>query len=147
MVCYTTCAFAAAFLVASLYITLTTDKNNQYAADPILGPIYDKIVKERMKIYWIATIVAATIGLIYLFTMRKKQTTWSLVCTSVLIFFILQMVIYKIYPKSDYILNHITNQRQAKIWLDEYKQMSNKFWIGFFIGLIGYGILCLAFLR
>jgi len=147
MVCYTTCAFAVAFLVASAYIMLTTNKKEKYVSDAVLGPIYEKIVKERTKIYWIASIIGAILGLIYLFWMKKKQSTWPLVCTSVLIFFITQWIVYMIYPKSDYMLNYITNNTQAKLWLDKYNSMMKKFWTGFFIGLIGYGILCLAFAR
>lgn len=147
MVCYTTCAFAVAFIVASVYIMLTTTKKDEYFSDPKLAPIYEKIVKDRMKIYWIASGVGAILGLIYLFWMRKKQSTWPLVCTAVLIFFITQWIVYMIYPKEDYMLNYISNQTQSQLWLKKYNEMMTKFWTGFLIGLIGYGLLCLAFAR
>jgi hypothetical protein len=146
MVCYITCAFAVAFIVASLYIMFTTSKK-EYKNDPALAPIYQKIVQERMKIYWIATIVGAIFGLVYLFVMKNKQSTWAVVCAAVLVFFITQWIVYMIYPKSDYILNYVTNGEQAKQWLETYNDMMRKFWIGFFIGLIGYGLLCLALVR
>ena len=147
MVCYITCAFAVAFLIASAYIMLTTTKKNDYQFDSVLGPIYEKIVQERMKIYLIATIVGAVLGLIYLFWMRRKQSTLPLVCTSVLIFFVTQWIIYMVYPKSDYILNYISDNQQSKLWLEQYNEMMNKFWIGFVVGLVGYSVLCLAFAK
>ena len=146
MVCYISCAFAVAFLAASLYIMLTSCNKN-YPVDLTTDQekIYQDIVKERLKIYLIASVVGAVLGLIYVFWMRTKIQTVPLICTAVLIFFLTQIVVYMIYPKSDYMLNHVTSNEQAKAWLDMYNQMMKKFWIGFFIGLIGYALLCLAF--
>lgn len=150
MACYITCAFAIAFLVASLYIMLTTHKGQfQSEMDMDLDQriIYKGIVKDRIKIYMIASIIGAILGLIYLVYMKNKIPTGQLVCTAVLIFFLTQMIIYMIFPKDDYMLNHINGPKQAKAWLDMYTSMMKKFWIGFFLGLIGYGLICLALVR
>jgi cytochrome bd-type quinol oxidase subunit 2 len=150
MACYITCAFAIAFLVASLYIMLTTHKG-QYESEMDMDfdqkIIYKGIVKDRVKIYMIASIIAAILGLVYLVWRKNKVPTAQLVCTAVLIFFIAQMVIYMIYPKDDYMLNYVNGNKQAKAWLAMYKSMMKKFWIGFFLGLIGYGLICLALVR
>jgi uncharacterized membrane protein YfcA len=151
MACYITCAFAIAFLVASLYIMLTTSKKDKFNTAMDLSEdqkiIYQKIVRDRIKIYMIASIIGAIFGLIYLVYMRNKVPTTQLVCTAILIFFLTQLVVYMIYPKSDYMLDHINNNQQAKAWLDMYQSMMKKFWIGFFLGLLGYGLICLAFVR
>lgn len=145
MVCYITCALAVAFIVASLYIMLTTNKSKQ---DSIIDEeIYNKIVKERIKIYIIASIVGAILGIGYLIWKKNNMERIPLICTAILIFFVVQMVVYLVYPKSDYILNHITNNQQSKAWLSMYNQMMKKFLIGFLIGLIGYGLLCFAILK
>jgi uncharacterized membrane protein YfcA len=148
MVCYITCAFAVAFLVASLYIMFTTQpKSSEMPLNPKEKIIYQSIVKERLKIYLIASFIGAILGIIYILAMKNKTSNWSLICTAVLIFFLVQLVIYMIYPKSDYMLNHINNNTQARAWLEMYNGMMRKFWIGFFLGLIGYGLICLAFIR
>jgi hypothetical protein len=149
MVCYITCALAIALISASLYIMITKNdiKGSELLLEAQLGDVYTKIVKERVKIYLIATMVGAIFGILYLIWMRSKMSTFPLICTAVLIFFIVQFMIYILYPKSDYILNHITNQKESKAWLNMYSQMMKKFWIGFLIGLVGYIVLCLAILR
>lgn len=149
MVCYTTCAFAVALIVASFYIMFTKNdiQKSQVILRTELGDIYDKIANERLKIYIIASIVGAILGIIYLIWMKKKVSTLPLICTAILIFFLTQFIIYLLYPKSDYILNHITDGEEAKAWLDMYRKMMSKFWIGFIVGLIGYAVLCFALLR
>jgi uncharacterized membrane protein YfcA len=150
MACYITCAFAIAFLVASLYIMLTTHKgqyNEEMNLDFEQKIIYKGIVKDRIKIYMIASVIGAILGLIYLVYMKNKVPMTQLICTAVLIFFLSQMVIYMIFPKDDYMLNHITGNEQAKAWLAMYNGMMKKFWIGFFLGLVGYGLICLALVR
>lgn len=149
MVCYTTCAFAVALIVASFYIMFTKNdiQKSQVILRTELGDIYDKIANERLKIYIIASIVGAILGIIYLIWMKKKVSTLPLICTAILIFFLTQFIIYLLYPKSDYILNHIIDGEEAKAWLDMYRKMMSKFWIGFIVGLIGYAVLCFALLR
>jgi uncharacterized membrane protein YfcA len=150
MACYITCAFAIAFLVASLYIMLTTHKG-QYESEMDLDfdqkIIYKGIVKDRIKIYMIASIIGAILGLLYLVYMKNKAPFTQVVCTAILIFFLVQLIIYMVFPKDDYMLNHINGKKQAQAWNQMYLSMMKKFWIGFFLGLIGYGLICLALVR
>ena len=146
MVCYTTCALAVAFIVASLYIMLSKSNYSDYE-NVFDKEILDKIVKDRLKIYIIASIIGIILGLIYVIWKKNKISTFPLICTAILIFFITQWIVYMVYPKSDYLLNYVTNNEQSKAWLNVYQQMMKKFLIGFLIGLVGYGLLCLAILR
>jgi uncharacterized membrane protein YfcA len=146
MVCYTTCALAVAFIVASLYIMLSKSNYSDYE-NAFDKEILDKIVKDRLKIYMIASIIGIILGVIYVIWKKNKVSTFPLICTAILIFFITQWIVYMVYPKSDYLLNYVTNNEQSKAWLNVYQQMMKKFLIGFLIGLVGYGLLCLAILR
>jgi hypothetical protein len=152
MVCYTSCALASGFLIASAYIMLTSAPKGDEFLSILSEPqklIYLDIVKQRMKIYGIASISGLVLGLIYLFLMRNKiESRSALICSSIVVFFIVQMLVYTVYPNKDSMLNHISDgpngAQQAKMWLKQYNQMMNKFLIGFAIGVIGYGILCFA---
>jgi uncharacterized membrane protein len=134
MVCYITCALAIAFIVASLYIMLSKNNINQ---DVSLFDIdvYDKIVSERIKIYIISSVIGLVLGIIYIIWRRNKTQTIPLI------------FIYTVYPKSDYLLNYVSTNKQAKAWLDMYNQMKYKFIIGFIFGLIGYALVCWAILN
>ncbi len=148
MVCYTSCILASGFIVASLYITLTSaPKDDQFLSTLSESQklIYLEIVKQRMMIYGVASIVGLILGLIYLFAMKNKiESRAALICSSIVVFFVTQWIVYMIYPKKDYMLNHITDGEQAKAWMEIYNKMMKKYLIGFAIGVIGYGILCFA---
>jgi len=149
MVCYITCGIALAFIVAAIFTCIGGKKYPEQfkdTLDPNQKEIYDQIVKDRMKIYIIATIVGAILGLLYILLQRNKQSTMQLICIAVLIFFVTQIVIYMVYPKSAYMLDYITNNEQSRAWLKVYNEMMKQYFIGFVLGLIGYAILCLAFL-
>lgn len=154
MACLITCSIAVAFIVAAIYMFYVSysSKPEVYEFERTLNRnqryIYQQIVKERLKIYSIATIAGAILGVLYVIFMRKNaSTTLSLVCSFVVIFFTVQILIYMIYPKSTYMLDHINTNEQAKAWMQVYNQMMKSYFIGFVLGLLGFAILCLAFLR
>lgn len=150
MVCYITCAIAVAFIVAAIFTCIGGKKYPEQFKNTLdikQQEIYDKIVKDRTKIYFLASIIGAVLGLVYIVFRRNKQPTMQLVCIAVVIFFVTQIVIYMIYPKSEYMLDYIKTNEQSKAWLRVYNEMMKQYFIGFILGLIGYAILCLAFLR
>jgi succinate dehydrogenase/fumarate reductase cytochrome b subunit len=146
MVCYITCALAVAFIVASVYIMITKNDSKDYE-NLFDKDVVDRIVKQRFKIYFIASIIGVILGIVYIIWKKGKITTFPLICTAILIFFVTQMIVYMVYPKSDYLLNYVTNNEQSKAWLKVYQQMMKKFLVGFLIGLVGYGLLCWAILK
>ncbi len=150
MVCLTTCAFAVAFIVAAIYISFTspnTAKQFEDSLDDGQKVIYKHIVQMRLKIYIIASIVGAILGLLYILFMRKKQSNIGLVCGAVIIFFVTQILVYMIYPKDKYMLDYIDSNDQARAWIKNYNEMMKNYLIGFVLGLVGYIILCFAFLK
>ena len=76
--------------------------------------IYNKIVKERLFIYISGTIL----GLI--------------------IIFITKLVFYYIYPKSTYMMYHLTNTKQTDAWMDIYTHMKYNWIKSIILGLISY---------
>jgi site-specific recombinase len=79
--------------------------------------------------------------------MRKKQSNIGLVCGAVIIFFVTQILVYMIYPKDKYMLDYIDSNDQARAWIKNYNEMMKNYLIGFVLGLVGYIILCFAFLK
>lgn len=150
MTCKITCAFAIAFIVAAIYMFFTsksTADTIEKTLDNDQKKIYEQIVKERLKIYYIGSLVGLFLAVLYVIFYYKKQTTLYLICSFVVIFFVTQIVVYMIYPKSWYMLDYINTNEQAKAWMQVYNKMMRNYMIGFTLGLIGFGLLCLAFYR
>lgn len=143
----TECFISAAFFGSSIYM-MTVDDDKKDALYNEMKPEtrvhYDKIKKERMKIFGIAT------GVAFIMATMVNQVGASMIpsarcndcfnksCISTATYFFTQYMVYSLYPKSDWVLNHIENKEQAKLWLKKYNYMKNKWHAGLLLGIIGY---------
>ena len=50
-------------------------------------------------------------------------------------------------PKSKYILNYLDKKKQIDMWLEVYKNMTNNYIYGSLLGLVGYFILSMGFIK
>ena len=50
-----------------------------------------------------------------------------------------------LHPKTDWMLNYLSNPQQIKAWLEIYKTMQFNYHFGLVLGIIGVGILGFAF--
>jgi hypothetical protein len=110
---------------------------------------YDKITKERSNISYQGYILGLLISLGIIFYNLKikhlKFNTTALVCTVTTISFITNYFYYMLYPKSDWMLNHMNNQEEVKAWLLMYREMQYNYHMGLTLGIIAVGILAFAF--
>lgn len=126
------CAVSFALLGSSI---ATMMMNRQYmqdfedSLDKSQKQIYAEIKKERLTIYLIATVIAITIG----FLVSKNNT-----CLGVASALSLQMLIYLVWPKSKYMLDHVKKPKQSSLWIQKYKHMSTLGYVGMIVGLLVY---------
>jgi uncharacterized protein YacL len=110
---------------------------------------YEKIAKERMMISYRGYILGFILSLFIIFYNVKmrgyKLNTISLVCTVMATCFLTNYFYYMLSPKSDWMLNHTTNQEEVKAWLQMYREMSYNYHMGIALGIIAVGILAFAF--
>ena len=109
-----------------------------------------KIKKERTLIWIKATFIAILASV--LFARYGKNLvnitgSYSRSCMNTLIFYMVQYMVYSLHPKSDWMLNHVDNNEQAKAWLEKYKYMKNKWHMGAILGIAGYFFVALYYHR
>ena len=147
MTCYLSCGLSVAFIVGFLYIFLGTKKKLlEHSFVETLNKqqkiIYVDIVNERLKYAIQGKILGILLACIYLYLSYKLDTPKSTVlCMSVVILVITQILFYKLMPKSKWMLNHIDKKEQIDAWLEIYKYMANRAHVGFIIGIIGFILL------
>ena len=95
--------------------------------------IYKKIFYERLKIYLLGVISGLFLGLLYQYNSKNKN-----ICIFLTIIFITKLVIYKIHPKSDYMLYHLDNQNQVNAWTDIYVHMKTTWIKSIILGVLSY---------
>jgi uncharacterized protein YacL len=142
------------FIIGMIYFYNTTDKSvivkhYKSSLSEELQQRYEKISKERMNISYqgYALGVIISIGIIFYNLKIKsvKMNTSSLVCTVVATSFITNYFYYMLSPKSDWMLNHMNNSNEVKLWLLMYREMQFNYHMGLVLGMIAIGILAFAF--
>ena len=156
MACSISCGISAMFVIGMIYFYNLTDKSTvvkQYKSSlsSDLQKRYEKITNERMKISYQGYILGVIFSLGIIFYNLKirspslRMNTTSLVCTVVATAFITNYFYYMLSPKSDWMLNHMGNEKEVKAWLIMYRTMQYNYHFGIVLGIIAVGIFAFAF--
>lgn len=154
MPCAISCMISAIFIIGMIYFYNMTDENKivkQYKSSlsSDLQNLYKKISRERMIISYQGYALGVVISLGIIFYNLKikslKMNSSSLVCTVVATSFITNYFYYMLSPKSNWMLSHMNNQEEVKLWLSMYKEMQFNYHMGLVFGIIAVGMLAFAF--
>ena len=143
----TSCLVGFTLLFASLYMSLQK-KNTQIfnkfytLLDENQKNIYEKIVKERMMIYFSGMVLGLGLG-IY-FYIKNPKTDYKL-CKFLAIIYVIKLGFYYLYPKSPLMLYSLTTKEQVSAWADIYTEMKERWIKSLVIGFIGYLFISLNF--
>jgi hypothetical protein len=152
--CTLSCAISAIFIIGMIYFYNRTDnsdfvKNYKSRLSPELQTKYDKIVNERLTItyqgYGLGVFIALCIIFYSLYIRHERLKTLPLICIVVASCFITNYFYYTLYPKSDWLLNHLKNPEEIKNWLRLYKEMQYNYHMGLVLGIIAVGVFAFAF--
>jgi len=154
MVCSVSCMISTIFIIGMIYFYNATDKsdvvkNYKSKLSPELREKYEKITKERMIIsykgYALGLILSFLIILYNKYTKPKVFNTFSLVCIIISTSFITNYFYYILSPKSDNMLNYLQKKEDIQSWQSMYREMQYNYHMGIVLGIIGVGILGVAF--
>jgi amino acid transporter len=95
---------------------------------------YENIKNERMNHLIIGILIALFICFVFYFKSSHEFSRFQKINIMILILLLLPIVVYKILPKSDYMLKHSHPEKDYKEWFDIYSCMKNKSIYGFFCG-------------
>jgi uncharacterized membrane protein YkgB len=145
---------SAVFVIGMIYFYNATDKSEivKHYKEKLSSDLqkrYDKITKERLTISYYGYGFGFFISLFIIFYNTKikvvRLNTLSLVCTVMATCFLTNYFFYMLYPKSDWMLNHMHNQQEVRAWLQMYRIMSYSYHMGLVLGILAVGILAFAF--
>lgn len=154
MVCSISCSIATAFIIGKIYFyNATTNsqviKHYREKLPTHLKNLYDTLSNERLMISTYGYILGFILSLFIIFynlsLKREKLNNISLICIVVSTCFLTNYFYYSLTPKSDWMLNHINNREQSRLWLEMYKQMSYYYHAGLVLGIIAVGFMAFAF--
>jgi hypothetical protein len=154
MACSISCAISAIFIIGMIYFYNITDKSAivKHYKEKLprdLQKRYENISKERRNISYYGYGLGLLLSLIIIFynvrIKSHKMNSFSLVCTVMATCFLTNYFYYMLSPKSDWMLNHTSNQDQVKAWLQMYREMSFNYHAGLALGIVAVGIFAFAF--
>ncbi len=139
MNCYLSSILGLGLLGGSIATMTVTKEQHNTLKDVFsddLDKKYDEIITERRNHYLIGLILGAIISIIVIKNIINinKYTRITLFLAITLGTAVL---LYMVLPKSDYILNHLKTPEENKKWLEVYKTMKSRYYIGFVLGIIG----------
>ena len=154
MACAISCMISTIFIIGMIYFYNMTDnssivKHYKEKLSSDLQKRYDMITKERKSISYQGYILGFILSLFIIFYNLKikgvKMTNFALVCTVMATSFLTNYFYYMLTPKSDWMLNHMSNQEEVKAWLQMYREMQYNYHMGLVLGIVAVGILAFAF--
>ena len=154
MACNISCMISTFFIIGMIYfynMTYNSEVVNKYrgSLSSDLQKKYDAISKERMMISYQGYILGFGLSLLIIFYNLQikgvKLANFPLVCTVMATCFLTNYFYYTLSPKSDWMLNHMDNQKETTAWLEMYRAMSYNYHAGLALGIIAVGILAFAF--
>jgi hypothetical protein len=152
--CGLSCFISAIFIIGMTYMNYQVDKSQiilQYKAQlpDELQRMYEKITRERTKIYYQGYILGFILSLVIIlanyWSNHKMLSTTSLVCLVLATSFITNYFYYILSPKKNWMLDYIKTPAQTKAWLHMYRGMQVYYHSGLVLGIIAVGVFAFAF--
>ena len=138
------CAIAFILLISSVIMHFFIDKKDDFmltlSEDQKIK--YKDIIQERLKIYIFGMILGLILGFLYVYIYNDDRFK---VCKFVAIVLVTKLTFYYFYPKSDFMLYHLTEKEQIKAWTDMYRNYKNAWRNSLIVAIIAYILLGFSF--
>jgi hypothetical protein len=137
------CAIAFVLLLSSILMHFFIDKKDDFLLTLNMDQKkkYKDIIQERFKIYIFGMILGLVLGFLYVYIYNEDRFK---VCKFVAIVLVTKLTFYYFYPKSDFMLYHLTETNQVKAWTDVYRNYKNAWRNSLIIATISYILLSLS---
>jgi len=138
------CAIAFVLLLSSILMHFFIDKKDDFLLTLNVDQKkkYKDIIQERFKIYIFGMILGLVLGFLYVYIYNEDRFK---VCKFVSIVLVTKLTFYYFYPKSDFMLYHLTETEQVKAWTDVYRNYKNAWRNSLIIATISYILLSFSF--
>ena len=134
------CVVAFVLLLSSILMHFFIDKKDDFllTLNESQKIKYKEIIQERLKIYIFGMIIGLILGFIYIYIYSEDKFK---VCKFVAIVLVTKLTFYYFYPKSDFMLYHLTETNQVKAWTDVYRNYKNAWRNSLIIAILSYVLL------
>ena len=138
------CAIAFILLLSSILMHFFIDKKDDFllTLNDDQKQKYKSIILERFRIYIFGMILGLLLGFSYIYIYSEDKFK---VCKFVAIILVTKLTFYYFYPKSDFMLYHLTEREQVSAWTDLYRNYKNAWKNSLILAIISYILFSLSF--
>lgn len=138
------CAIAFILLLSSILMHFFIDKKDDFllTLNDDQKQKYKSIILERFRIYIFGMILGLLLGFSYIYIYNEDKFK---VCKFVAIVLVTKLTFYYFYPKSDFMLYHLTEREQVSAWTDLYRNYKNAWRNSLILAIISYILFSLSF--
>ena len=138
------CAIAFILLLSSVLMHFFIDKKDDFilTLNNDQKKIYKGIIVERFRIYIFGMILGLLLAFSYIYIYSDDRFK---VCKFVAIVLVTKLTFYYFYPKSDFMLYHLTEREQVGAWTDLYRNYKNAWRNSLILAIISYILFSLSF--
>lgn len=132
--CLISISLSSATIVSSLAIYGNIRSKQLYASlNDKQRVLYDKIKIARLSLYIKAYLFSIILSMFYTYVITDRNHSYSIdYCIFSLITHVLTLLIYKFYPKDDYLEDHLTAKQKVL-----YNKLSSEITYSYILGIIG----------
>jgi hypothetical protein len=129
-----------ALFAGSIYVSLANNDKYIKTLNEKEMEMRKKVVKERSRIYLIASLSALLLTTFLMFNnfglKNNRNNAWMYTA----IYFLTEYFVYMLMPKKHWMLHSVENKQDALDWLEKYRYMSRNYHIGMLMGILAVGI-------
>ncbi len=136
MNCFVSAVVGLAMLggsVSTMTVTEEQHSNLRAVLSDELDKKYDAIARERRNHYVGGLILGIVLSYLVL-QLVKINNRFHKMSLFLAITLLTTVMFYSLMPKSDYMLNHLKTEEENKAWLEVYKTMKQRYFVGLVLG-------------
>jgi hypothetical protein len=141
------CLLGAGLLGAKM-VTMLVNKNTSStfkayheSLSPSQKMYYDAVVEERLHLYLKGLLIGLVISTFLIKFANFQISDVSKACLFTVIIMGTGFMYYMLMPKTKYMLEVLNDDQQNGLWLAVYREMQLRYWGGFFLGIVAFGLI------
>lgn len=139
------CMIAVSLFMGGIWVSLFGTKKYYNKLDEREKEKYDKVIKERSRIYLYAVLISFTIMVTLMINDIKMNNRVNTMWFYLAIYFVSEYFIYMLWPKKHWMLQSVETNQDAIDWLEKYKHMQKLYHIGLLMGILGVALFAYSY--
>lgn len=139
------CMIAVSLFMGGLWVSIFSTRKYYDKLDNDEKEKYEKVIKERSRIYLYSVLISFTLMIILILNDVKMNNKVNTMWFYLAIYFVSEYFIYMLWPKKHWMLQSVETNQDAIDWLEKYKYMQKLYHVGLLMGILGVALFAYSY--